>query len=86
MFFMLLTHQHHLVEYYLTITKIALEVFQVITCTLGETYKENVRHTEPLILNLAISLAVYKSSLITFIQLFTVVVGDGISCIRWEVL
>ena len=45
-FLTLLTHQHHLVEYYLTITKIALEIFEVITCTLGETYNVNVRHTE----------------------------------------
>ena len=30
-----LTQQYHLVEYYLTVTKIVLEIFQIITCTLG---------------------------------------------------
>ena len=74
----LLTHQHHLAQYYLTVTKISLEIFQVITCTLGVTYNVNVRHIESLIINVVISLAVYKVSLIKFIQEFIVVVGGGI--------
>ena len=73
----LLTHQHHLAEYYLTVTKVALEIFQVITCTLGVTYNVNVRHTESLMKNLVVSLAVYKS-FFKFIQEFIVVVGGGI--------
>ena len=60
-FLTLLTHQHHLAEYYLTVTRIALKVFQVITCTLGVTYNVNVRHTESLMINVVVSLAVYKS-------------------------
>ena len=55
-FLTLLTHQHHLVEFYLTMTKMALEIFQVITCLLGVTYNANVR----LMLNMVVSLAVYK--------------------------
>ena len=71
---MLLTHQHHLAKFYLTMTKMALEIFQVfffffffffffqvITCTLGMTYNVNVKHTESLMLNMVVSLAVYKS-------------------------
>ena len=79
MFLTLLSHQHHLVEYYLTMTKIALEIFQVITCTLGVMYNVNVRHTESLML-------IKKVSLIKFIYEFLVVVGGGISYISWEVL
>ena len=58
LFLTLLTHQYHLVEYFLTVTKIALEIFQVITCTLGVTYNVNVRHTESFMINLVVSLAV----------------------------
>ena len=79
MFLTLLSHQHHLVEYYLTMTKIALEISQVITCTLGVMYNVNVRHTESLML-------IKKVSLIKFIYEFLVVVGGGISYISWEVL
>ena len=35
---MLLLHQHHLVEFYLTMVKTALEIFQVITCSLVVMY------------------------------------------------
>ena len=59
-FLTLLAHQHHLVEYYLKMTKIALKIFQVITCTLGVTYNVNVRHPESLMINVVVSLAVYK--------------------------
>ena len=59
-FLALLTHQHHIVEYYLTVTKMALEIFQVITCPLELTYNVNVRHTESWIINTVVSLAVYK--------------------------
>ena len=59
-FLPILTQQHHLIEYYLTVTKIALEIFQIITCTLGVTYNVNVRHTESLMINMVVSLAVYK--------------------------
>ena len=79
MFLTLLSHQHHLVEYSLTVTKTALEIFQVITCTLGVMYNVNVRHAESLIL-------LQKVSLIKFIYEFLVVVGGGISYISWEVL
>ena len=65
----LLTHQHDLAEYYLTATKIAsILIFQVITCTFGVTYNVNVKHTEWLMINMVVSLAVYKVSLIKFIQ------------------
>ena len=57
----LLTHQHHIVEYYLTVTKTALEIFQVITCTLEVTCNINVGHTESLMINMVVSLAVYES-------------------------
>ena len=60
-FLTLLTHQHHLVEYYFTVTKIALEIFQIITCTLGVTYNVNVRYNESLMINMMVSLALYKS-------------------------
>ena len=53
-FLTLLTHQHHLVEFYLTMAKMALEIFQVITCSLGVTYNANIR----LMLNMVVSLAV----------------------------
>ena len=76
-FLTLLTHHHHLGEYCLTVAKIALEIFQVITCTLGVTYNVNVRHTESLMKNLVVLLAVYKS-FFKFIQEFIVVVGGGI--------
>ena len=61
MFLTLLTHQHHIVEYYLTVTKMVLEVLQVITCMFEVTYNVNVRHTESLMINMVVSLAVYKS-------------------------
>ena len=61
MFLTLLTHQHHIVEYYLTVTKTALEIFQVITCTLEVTCNINVGHTESLMINMVVSLAVYES-------------------------
>ena len=62
-FLTLLAHQQHLVEYYLTMTKIALKIFEVIiTCLLGVTHNVNVRHPESLITNIVYSLAVYKSS------------------------
>ena len=38
LFLTLLTHQHHLAEFYLTMPKIELEIFQKTTCTLGVTY------------------------------------------------
>ena len=57
----LLTHQHHIVEYYLTVTKTALEIFQVIICTLEVTCNINVGHTESLMINMVVSLAVYES-------------------------
>ena len=57
----LLTHQHHIVEYYLTVTKTALEIFQVITCALEVTCNINVGHTESLMINMVVSLAVYES-------------------------
>ena len=58
MFLTLLTHQHHLVEYYLTMTKIAMEILQVIVCTLGVMHNVNVGHTESLMLSMVFSLAV----------------------------
>ena len=61
-------------------TKIAFEIFQVITCTFGVTYNVNVRDTESLMINMVVSLAVYKH-FFKFIQEFIVVVGDGISYI-----
>ena len=61
MFLTLLTHQHHIVEYYVKVTKMALEIFQVITCTLEVTYNVNVGHTESLMINMVVSLVVYKS-------------------------
>ena len=61
MFLTLLTHQHHIVEYYLKVTKMALEIFQVITCTLEVAYNVNVGHTESLMVNMVVSLVVYKS-------------------------
>ena len=61
-FLTLLAHQQHLVEYYLTMTKIALKIFEVIiTCLLGVTYNVHVRHTESFMINMVVSLAVYKS-------------------------
>ena len=60
-FLMLLTHQYHLVKFDLTMAKVALEIIQVITCTLGVTYKVNVRDTESLMLNMVVSPLVYKS-------------------------
>ena len=57
----LLTHQHNIVEYYLTVTKTALEIFQVITCTFEVTCNINVGHTESLMINVVVSLAVYES-------------------------
>ena len=77
-FLTLLTHQHRLVEYYLTTTKKALEIFQVITCTLGVTHNVNVRHIESLMTNRWSPLPFIKASLIMFIQGFIVVVGGGI--------
>ena len=59
-FLTLLTHQHHHAKYYLTMTKIVFENFQAITCTLGVTYNVNVRYTESLMINMVVSLAVYK--------------------------
>ena len=84
-FLTLLKHQHHIVEYYLTVTKMALEIFQVITCMLEVTYNVNVRHTESLMINMVVSLTVYKS-FFKFIQEFIVVVGGSISCTCWKVL
>ena len=60
-FLTLPTHQHFFVEYYLTVTKIALGILQIITCTFGVTYNVNVRHTESLMINMVVFLAVYKS-------------------------
>ena len=60
-FLTFLTDQHPLVEYYLTVTKIALEIFQVMTRMLGVTYNVNVRHTKSLMINLVVSLTVYKT-------------------------
>ena len=60
-FLTLLTHQHHLVELYLTMTNMSSDIFEKITCTLGVTYNVNIKHTEPLMLNMVVSLAVYKS-------------------------
>ena len=58
---MLLTHQYHLVEFSLIITKMGLEIIQVITCTHGVTYNVNVGHTQSLMLNKVVSFTVYKS-------------------------
>ena len=58
---MLLTHQYHLVKFDLTMEKMALEIIQVVTCTLGVTYKVNLRDTESLMFNMVVSPAVYKS-------------------------
>ena len=55
-----LTHQHHLVEFYLRMKKMALGIFQLITCAFGMTYNANVRYIKPLMLNMVVSLAVYK--------------------------
>ena len=71
-FLTLLTHQHHLAEYYLTVTKIALEIFQIKFWTLGLTYNVNVRHTKSLMINMVVSLAVYKS--------FFDLVHSGVHC------
>ena len=60
-------------------TIIALEIFQVITCTIGVTYNVNVRHAESLML-------FKKVSLIKFISEFLIVIGGSISYISWEVL
>ena len=71
-FLTLLTHQHHLAEYYLTVTKVALEIFQIKFWTLGVTYNVNVRHTKSLMINMVVSLAVYKS--------FFDLVHSGVHC------
>ena len=55
-----LTCQNHLVEFYLAMTNMALEIFQKITCTLGVMYNVNVRYIESL-MHMVVSLAVYKS-------------------------
>ena len=55
-----LTHQHHLVEFYLRMKKMALGIFQLITCAFGMTYNANVRYIKPLMLNMVVYLAVYK--------------------------
>ena len=82
----LLTHQHDLIEFYLTMAKTALEISQVITCSLGVTYNVNVRHTKSLMLWIRWSpMRFIKVSLIKFIQEFIVVVSGVISYIRWEV-
>ena len=60
-FLTLLTHEHHLVEFYLAIAKTAFEIFQVITCSLGMTYNVNLRHTKSMMLNIVVFHAVYKS-------------------------
>ena len=65
-------------------TNMALEIFQKITCTLGVMYNVNVRHIESLMHMVAL-LRFIKVSLIKFIQEFIVVVGGGISYIRWEI-
>ena len=67
-------------------TKMALEIVQVITYTLGGVHNVNVRHNNSLMLNMLVSIVVYKSFLIKFILEFIVVVGGGILYIRWEVL
>ena len=54
------TCQHHLVEFYLAMTNMILEIFQKITCTLGVTYNVNVRYIESL-MHMVVSLAAYKS-------------------------
>ena len=59
-FLTLLTHQHHLVEFYFKSGKMALEFFQVITCAFGVTHDANIRYIKPLMLNMVVSLAVYK--------------------------
>ena len=74
-FLTLLTHQHHLVEFYLAMAKMTLVIFQVITCTLGVTYNLNVRHTESLVLNMVVFLAGYKS--------FFGGVYSGVHCSCW---
>ena len=56
-----LMHQHHLVEFYLTMAKKVFEVFQVVSCSIRVTYNVNVRHTKSLMLNINVSHAVYKS-------------------------
>ena len=86
MFLALLTHQHHLVEYYLTVTKIASEIFQVITWRLEVTYNVNLRPTGSLMIDMVVPLPLIKVSLIKFIQEFIVVAGGGISYIHREVL
>ena len=58
LFLTLLTHQNHFVEFYLTMAKTALQIFQVKTCVLGVTYNVNVRHSISLILNTVVSHAV----------------------------
>ena len=76
----LLTHQHCLIEFYLTMAK------TVITCSLGVTYNVNVRHTKSLMFWIRWSpMQFIKVSLIKFIQEFIVVVSGVISYIRWEV-
>ena len=58
LFLTLLTHQHHFVEFDLTMAKTALQIFQVKTCLLGVTYNVNVSHSISLILNTVVSHAV----------------------------
>ena len=61
----------------------ALEIFQVIACTLGVTYNVNVWHTESLMLNMVVSLAGHKSLLDKLIQEFIAVASEGISYIHF---
>ena len=61
LFLTLLTHQHHLVEFYWTMAKTALKIFQVITCSLGVTDNVNVRHTKSLAVSIVVSHAAYKN-------------------------
>ena len=76
----------HLVEIYLAMKNIASKIFQKITCTLGVKYNANARHMHiDSLIYMVVFLAVYKVSLIKFLQEFIVVVGGGISYINWEV-
>ena len=66
-------------------TNMASKIFQKIACMLGVMHNANVRHIESL-MHKVVSLWFIKVSLIKLIQEFIVVVGGGISYVRWEVL
>ena len=59
--FTFLTHQRHHVEFCLTMAIVALGIFPKTAYTFGVTYNVNVKHTKSLILNMVVSLVVYKS-------------------------